>query len=106
MDYRLSERMMVSACAAGILIVMLGNRRQSLSAADVASRCRLEGQGRGAVRGGACVEPRHRHCDACHCGNHDPCVIREKPAASARAAGFFALEEDLADADEDQKAAK
>ena len=33
-------------------------------------------------------------------------VIREKPAASARAAGFFALEEDLADADEDQKAAK
>ena len=32
--------------------------------------------------------------------------MREKPAASARAAGFFALEEDLADADEDQKAAK
>ena len=31
MDYRLSERMMVSACAAGILIVMLGNRRQSLT---------------------------------------------------------------------------
>ena len=30
MDYRLSDRMMVSACAAGILIVMLGNRRQSL----------------------------------------------------------------------------
>ena len=77
-----------------------------LSAADVASRCRLEGQGRGAFGGGACVEPRHRHCDACHCGNHDPCVIREKPAASARAAGFFAFEKDLADADEDQKAAK
>ena len=77
-----------------------------LSAADVASRCRLEGQGRGAVRGGACVEPRDRCRAADHCGNHDPCVIREKPAASARAAGFFALEEDLADADEDQKAAK
>lgn len=35
MDYRLSERMMVSACAAGILIVMLGNRRQSLSMSAV-----------------------------------------------------------------------
>ena len=35
MDYRLSERMMVSACAAGILIVMLGNRRQSLTMSAV-----------------------------------------------------------------------
>ena len=35
MDYRLSERMMLSACAAGILIVMLGNRRQSLSMSAV-----------------------------------------------------------------------
>ena len=34
-DYRLSERMMVSACAAGILIVMLGNRRQSLTMGQV-----------------------------------------------------------------------
>ena len=35
MNYRLSERMMLSACAAGILIVMLGNRRQSLSMSAV-----------------------------------------------------------------------
>ena len=35
MDYRLSERMMLSACTAGILIVMLGNRRQSLSMSAV-----------------------------------------------------------------------
>ena len=35
MDYRLSERMMLSACAAGILIVMLGNRRQSLTMSAV-----------------------------------------------------------------------
>ena len=30
MDYRISERAMVTSCAVGILIVMLGNRRQSL----------------------------------------------------------------------------
>ena len=30
MDYKVSERAMVTSCAVGILIVMLGNRRQSL----------------------------------------------------------------------------
>ena len=35
MNYRLSERIMLSACAAGILIVMLGNRRQSLTMSAV-----------------------------------------------------------------------
>lgn len=35
MNYRVSERMMLSACAAGILIVMLGNRRQSLTMSAV-----------------------------------------------------------------------
>ena len=30
MNYKVSERAMVSSCAVGILIVMLGNRRQSL----------------------------------------------------------------------------
>ena len=30
MNYKVSERAMVTSCAVGILIVMLGNRRQSL----------------------------------------------------------------------------
>ena len=43
MNYRLSERMMLSACAAGILIVMLGNRRQSLSMSAVGAGMRVLG---------------------------------------------------------------